>query len=380
MGVGYPASEGCSSSYPLSDYAAVGITTNAKTAEITLRNIDIHGLTTRGILGPIGGKFTVDHVRIAFNGAAGWDFDDGGNTPSGPASAVVASHLTVEWNGCNEEFPITHAVPAFSCFDQESGGYGDGIGTPDSPLNFSCDHCIFRYNTQDGFDLLHTSGSVISIRNSTSYGNMGQQWKMGAMKSVLFQNNITVNNCSRMSAPFDGSPSTYHRYLSLFCRAGGDGITFRISNGSKYIFQNNSFAGYGATSYDIACWERCDNVGIIFQNNLNIGYKNPTTGNVPGVFYLDNVQVNPFASLDHNIFFNMRICPPGISQRCSDPKIAKMPLWNGEASLDDIDFHLTPASPARGGGVAPVGISEDHDGRALLPGAGYDVGAYHFHP
>ncbi|MEO8737510.1 MAG: hypothetical protein ABI380_13340, partial [Edaphobacter sp.] len=177
-GTGYPASEGCSNSTPLSDYAANGIITDAKTASVLLKNLDIHGLTSRGIIGAIGGDVTVDHVRIAFNGMAGWDFDDGMGTRSAPGATVHASYLTVEWSGCNEEYPITHAIPAYRCFDQDNGGYGDGVGTPDTPLNLTCDHCTFRYNTQDGLDLLHASGSIISVRNSTSYGNMGQQWKI----------------------------------------------------------------------------------------------------------------------------------------------------------------------------------------------------------
>src|SRR5665213_1690297 len=168
VGAGHPASEGCRSDAPLSDYAGVGISTNSETANVLLKNLDIHGLTSRGIIGAIGGEVTADHVRIAFNGGGGWDFDDGRGTKSAPDAFVHASYLTVEWNGCNEEYPITHAVPAFSCFDENSGGYGDGVGTPGTPLNFTCDHCVFRYNTQDGLDLLHVHGSLITVTNSTS--------------------------------------------------------------------------------------------------------------------------------------------------------------------------------------------------------------------
>ena len=217
-GAGFPAPEGCSSSFPLSDYAGSGIVTDAGTAGLVLKNLDLHGLTSRGIIGAIGGDVTADHVRIAFNGMAGWDFDDGKGTKSTADATVHASYLTVEWNGCNEEYPITHATPAFSCFDQNKGGYGDGVGTPNTPLNFTCDHCTFRYNTQDGLDLLHVRGSLISVTNSRSYGNMGQQWKMGAMRKVVLQNNLTVHNCRRMSAAMQGAPEGYHRYLSLFCR------------------------------------------------------------------------------------------------------------------------------------------------------------------
>lgn len=101
----------CSSSLPLSDYASVGIGTNQTTADLTLRNLDIHGFASRGIIGAIGGDVFVDHVRIAYNAGAGWDFDDGSGTHSAPNAAVHASNLLVEWSGCNEEYPIKHARP-----------------------------------------------------------------------------------------------------------------------------------------------------------------------------------------------------------------------------------------------------------------------------
>jgi hypothetical protein len=380
VGAGYPASEGCHSDSPLSDYASKGIVTNNETAGVLLKNLDIHGLTGDGINGAIGGEVTVEAVRIAFNASAGWDFDDGNGTKSSPDAVVHAKYLMVEWNGCNEEYPITHKVPVFSCFDQNSGGYGDGVGTPNTPLNFSCDHCTFRYNTQDGLDLLHTSGSVISITNSVSYGNMGQQWKMGAMRSVLFENNVTVNNCRRMSAAMAGAPDGYHRYLSLFCRASGDGFGLSVNDDGNFVLRNNSFAGYGATTYDIECSGHCSRANITFQNNLHIGYKDPATGELPAVFYMTGLPRNPFAARDHNIYYRMRSCPSGSAEHCVNPKIVNMPAWNGEPSLDGLNFHLTSGSPARGAGVPVQGLTTDFDGKARPASGALDIGAYQFHP
>jgi hypothetical protein len=381
IGGNIPQSESCTAPHTgLGDYSATAISTSATTADVTLRDIDIHGLASRGIMGAIGGDFTVERVRIAFNGGAGWDFDDGKGTKNNDAAAVHASYLTVEWNGCTEEYPITHSVPAFACYDQDHGGYGDGIGTPNTPLNFSCDHCVFRYNTQDGFDLLHTKGSEISVTNSVSYGNMGQQWKMGTMKRVVFQNNLTVNNCRRMSAAFPGAPDRYHRDLSLFCRAGGDGIAFSVTNGSSYTFQHNSFAGYGATSYDIVCDGACSNAKLIYQNNLNIGYKDPATGKLPALFFLSDVPSSAITQ-DHNIYFNTRgMCSVKPTEHCWDPKIVGMPEWQGEASLDGINFHLTSGSQARGAGIANAGPKTDFDGVARPTGSAPDIGAFQYHP
>lgn len=376
--VNNPPAEKCNKSYPLSDYAGTGIVTDAGTGGVVLRNLDIHGLTSRGILGPIGGEVTADHVRIAFNGGAGWDFDDGRNTKNGLNAVVHASHLTVEWNGCNEEYPIAHPAPAFSCFDQDSGGYGDGVGTQDTTLDFTCDHCLFRYNTQDGLDLGHVHGSQIAIRNSTSYGNMGQQWKWGPMRSAVFQNNVTVHNCRRLSAAMPGAPEGYNRHLGLFCRAAGDGISFTISDDGTYILQNNSFAGYGATSYDMNCSGSCTKAKITFQNNLQVGYRDPKSGETPAVFYFTGLPRNPFAVRDHNIYYNMRGCPSGPDERCLNPRIANLPAWNGEASLDHIDFHLTSVSPARSAGVAIPELDVDHDGTKRPTNSPSDIGAFQY--
>lgn len=363
IGGGYAAPVvSCGTNYPLTDdWAANGITTDTGTHDVTLSDLNIHGFTGDGIRGAVGGLITMSHVHLGFNGSADWDFDDGtpAHTPSINNSSIVADHLVVEGAGCNEEYPIVHAgFPAASCFDQSSGGYGDGIGTPGTPLNFTCDQCIFRYNTQDGPDLLHTSGSVYKVTNSQSYGNMGQQWKLGPMKQVTFQNNTTVHNCQRMSKPIAGN-SAYLKYLSNFCRAGGDGIAMVINDSSVYTITNNSYAGYGATSYDISCSTNCTKPVITYENNLNIGYTQPTKGGQkPGVFYYE-MPYSPFLAQDHNIFYQMRSCPAG--GVCTDPIIANEPtdaqVTADETVLDNIDFHLTPTSSnAKAQGMSGVDI------------------------
>src|SRR6201999_4136700 len=113
--------------------------------------------------------------------------------------------------------------------------------------------------------------------NSQSYGNMGQQWKLGPMQTVLFQDNLTIHNCNRMSQAITGAPSGYNEYLSLFCRAAGDGFAMTMIDGGTDTFQNNSYAGYGSTTYDFECngAGTCDTASIVFENNLHIGYASP---------------------------------------------------------------------------------------------------------
>jgi hypothetical protein len=374
------STEHCSTSYPLDDYSDNGITTDVDTANLGLYDLDIHGFTSRAIIGPIGGLVTVDRVRGAYNAGAGWDFDDGNGTMSAAGAQVNATALAIEWNGCIEEYPIVDALPAHRCWDQSDEGYGDGVGTPNTGLNFTCDHCLFDHNTQDGLDLLHTSGSTIQVTHSLSYANMGQQWKMGAMQNVLFQNNETVHNCNRMSAAIPGAPASYNQGLSLFCRANGDGFAFSMTDTSTYTFQNNTFVGYGTVSYDIGCsGSDCSGAKLIFENNIDLGYPNPLNGNTPpALFYGESgVAAMPFTTRDHNIAYGFHTdqCPTGFTaETCASPQLMNQPTFTSEASLDDFDFHLATTSPAIGAGTPLATVTDDYSGTARPQGA-YDIGA-----
>jgi hypothetical protein len=357
----------CSSNYPLDDYASSGITTDASTANVLLQDLDIHGFTSRGIIGPIGGVVTVNRVRIGYNALAGWDFDDGNGTAS-VNGEVDASSLTIEWNGCDEEYPLAHATPAVSCYDENSGGYGDGIGTPSTPLTFRCDRCLVRNNTQDGFDLTHVTGNELAVTDSAVYANMGQQINFGPVTSVTMQNDLVVTNCNRMSAATATAPSTYNQLLSDFCRASGDGITIVLQSGETLALQNNSIVGYSATVFDISCATAgCSGASIAFQDNIVMGYVSPSynAGKQPGAFYLQSAtDASYFGARDHNIYFDVQGagCPSTghPDESCTDPLFVGEPVFTGESSLDDFDFALSANSPARAAGVQLPSVSTDY--------------------
>jgi len=364
-----PNGTACMKNYPLDDYASNGITTDVNTSDVNLIDLDIHGFTSRGAIGPLGGQVNVNHVRMGYNGEAGWDFDDGSGTVSPAGSLVNASYLTVEWSGCNEEYPITDTYPAANCSDQDSGGYGDGIGTPNTALDFICDHCDFNHNTQDGLDLLHTSSSNITVTNSYSHSNMGQQYKLGPMDKMTFQNNVALHNCSRMSAAIVGAPSGYNAALSLFCRAAGDGYAITLKPGGAYVFQNNTFVGYGTTSYDIGCSTAdCSTATFTYQNNLNIGYASLVDMSLPGLFYFETgIPDSIWTQRDHNLYYDFRgsTCPSTYAaELCSNPTLTDQPPYTQESDLDAIDFHLAAGSPAIGAGTPISGLTTNHDGTA----------------
>jgi hypothetical protein len=343
----------CPNSQPYGDDAKWGVLTNNKTSNITLQDVYIHGFTNIGMGGAIGGPFTLTRVSIDFNGFAGWNFDDGHNTPDAPGSSITASHVTMEGNGCLEEYPIVHTqFPALSCWDTDSGGFGDSWSGQDTKLDsLTCDHCVMAYNTKDGFIGPHTLIGYLKITNSESYGNMGQQWKWGTSpgSTTIFENNLTVGNCQRMSEPLPGSAAAAN---------------------SSVLFANNTTVGYSATMFDVSCQQSnaCNSTRFIFRNNIVLGYLNPRKGSSesPSLIYFSDPSVK--VDQDHDLFYNLRSKPcPLLGHSdliCDAPAFANQPPLTlaGEAQLDHFNFLPTSGSPANGHGIAVNGITTDYFG------------------
>lgn len=354
--IGVPAyPSGCRSDFPLDDYASNGIFTSTKTHDLLLQDLWIHGFTSRGIIGAIGGAVTARNVDIAYNGASGWDFDDGHATPM--VNAVLnLDHVTVEWNGCNQAYPGSGAA---SCYGQSTGGYGDGIGTPaHTCITANVDHSTFRYNTQDGFDFLHndTGKCSLNITNSTAYGNNGAQFKWGAHDDpATFTNNTVVGNCFRLSAPMKGQPPSFNQHLGDFCRAQ-DAIAFNIEPGGTAVFTNNSIVSYSPTTFDIDCADgNCSSSTLIFKDNIVLGYDNPGTYHGggepggPGGFYFGHSIGHITRS--NNYFYGLRgmKCLLTSGEKCVDPKFIGEPRFSKEQDLDTFNFHLSLGSSINAG-------------------------------
>jgi hypothetical protein len=377
-----PAS--CNRSTPLDDFDSDGVHTDVNTHDLLLQDMWIHGHTGRGIKGPIGGTVTCERCDIAYNGAAGWDFDNGNGTAS-VHGVWNFNHSTIEWNGCNQAYPGTGAI---SCYGQSNGGYGDGVGTPAGMcLAATIDHSAFNYNTQDGLDLGHGdtgTGCPLKITNSYAIGNGGATFKWGGNENpAVFTNNIAIANCMRMSAPIAGAAANYNAHLGDFCRAL-DALPFDFRQGGTLLFANNTIISYAPTTFDIACWDpSCSNSVLTFKNNIVLGYDNPKTYDLggksggPGLFYLEKSIGHTDRS--NNLFFGFRgvRCPTGHPyERCDDPKFVSQPRFTSEQDLDRLDLHLSPASPARGSGLPIPSVSIDYEGKPRPSSGNPDMGAY----
>jgi hypothetical protein len=359
---------GCAGQTPVADFDSDGVRTDANTHDVLLQDMWIHGHPGRGVKGPIGGVVTALRVDISTNGGAGWDFDDGAATPMGRGALWNFLYSTIEWSGCNQEYPAVDPIPVASCYSQSTGGYGDGVGTPaGTGLSVNIDHSQFLYNTQDGLDLGHvdTGGPyTLNITNSLAYGNSGGTFKWGANETTaVVTNNVAIANCRRMGSPIPGTPSNFNVRLADFCRAQ-DAIPIDFRQGGTLLFANNTVVTYAPTTFDIACWDAsCSNSTLNFFDNIVVGYDNPATysngGQVggPGLFYFQspigiiNRKNNIYSGIGHGF-----TCPTGFTgEKCVSPGFVGQPTGNGsafvESELDNYNFHLASGSAAIGAGI-----------------------------
>ena len=355
----YP--KACSTSPPLDDYGQNGIATNAATSNITLQDVYVHGFNSSGLQGPIGGPITMNRVSVGFNAFAGWNFDDGNDTPDASGSQILASYVTMIGNGCAEQYPLVNAFPALACHDSNSGGFGDAWSGQDTELDaFTCDHCAMMYNTKDAFIGPHTQMKSLTITNSVSIGNMGAQWKWGTSlnATVEFLNNLTVMNCHRMQEILPGAPQNFDAgtglggsYLTGYCRGAGNGFSINTRAGSTNTYANNTVIGANATIVYLDCGyystgntlheeSNCGTTANNFVDNVFLGYVDPSNGSGqnPGLWY-PNPGSGIVITSSNNDEYGIRngdTC--GLNGiLCADPLFVNEPAmaWPGsEAALD----------------------------------------------
>ncbi len=273
---------------------AYGIYESALTASVNYTDLLIHGLQ-EAIHGATGVGVVMNRVHSRGNKIAGIDMDD---SPFGLSNVSVAGGLTltnstIEFSGCNEEYPVVHNYPYTECRDQSTGGYGDGFGTASTSGDWIFDHDVWFANFQDGLDLLHSGMRTLSVTNSQSIANDGQAYKIGSGDNVIFRNNIAVINCARILYTFGDEPSSAIVPGVSPCRAAGDGLVFSFTDQGTYQVQDNSFVGYDSTLFDLKCeggWDYCSDAASIFQNNLVVAYATSLDGGdgrQPGLFYTE---------------------------------------------------------------------------------------------
>jgi hypothetical protein len=217
--------------YPYGGWAADGLYAE-DSADVHLRDVNIHGLATAGIRAGRLSNWTVENVRLAGNGWIGWEGDiDGNDSNSG---TMLFRHWTVEWNGCGETYPGEQPT---GCWDENVGGYGDGVGVGATGGDWIIEDAAILHNTSDGLDLLyHQLGGRIVINRVRAEGNAGNQVKVAGQATIT--NSVLVGNC----AFFEGKSYTY--YVDP-CRAEGNTLAVAYTGGEGVSIVNSTFYGQG---------------------------------------------------------------------------------------------------------------------------------------
>ncbi len=351
--------------FPYGDWAPVGLYAE-DSANVHISHLNIHGLAHTGVWAGRLRDWTIEHVRIAGNGWAGWDGDiDGDDSNSG---TLTFRHWVVEWNGCVETYPDKKFT---GCWAQTAGGYGDGVGTGRTGGNWVIEDSVFRYNTSDGLDLLYVRepDSSITIRRTIAVGNAGNGIKTNGNLTMV--NSVVVGNCGF----FNGKNFTYNVDN---CRAAGNALAITLRPGNRATVVNSTITGHGDCLTELICEGSCNGSELLtLRNDIFIGHQEFLDPNDRTCFiYHEGFPNNP-VDIDYSIVYNIKgDCPTNNHNMCQDPLVVN-------PDENSFDGHLQENSPAIDNGL-PVGSveglvpAEDIEGVHRPQDSGVDIGAYEY--
>ena len=344
---------------PYGQWASVGVSAKAS-SNVWMHDVNIHGLANRGLVAGGLTDWTVERVKIKANGWAGWDGDVG--TGSSNSGAIVLRQVEIAWNGCGEKWQ-TGAI--HGCWGQQSGGYGDGLGTATTGGNWLIEDSFFHHNTSDGLDLLYMDGaatSSVTIRRVYAAGNAGNQLKTKGQ--TLIENSVVVGNCAYFNGQFSMTDMDQ-------CRALGNAISIGLIGGQTTTVRNNTVIGEGDC---LILSENGDAASqLIIQNNALVGqidWRGNKQGN-PGELACGHYSYNSPNPTVYagNLFYNVKQaqCPAG-SICAQDPKFKNM-------TMASFDAEPLAGSPVIDKGIAISGMTTDFLLQPRPSGAAFDIGA-----
>lgn len=267
-----------SGSYPFGAFARTGMTLGS--LGITLKDVYVHGLAIYAIVANAMTNPTFTRVWAIGNGFGGIILgNDGASAITGKVSF---KQPIIEWNGCQEKYPLSVASinsPSNykNCFGQTSGGYGDGLAFGATGSLSAGDWELIgpgsvSFNTSDGLDILHGIGGVgtDNIDKIRFEGNAGQQIKVTGLTANI-TNSVVIGDCgwwygAAQSVAGGMAPGDS-------CRAGGSTIAYNIRTGTTISFYNDTFATNGILlNPNDSPANGCDVTTIQnFKNNIVIG-------------------------------------------------------------------------------------------------------------
>ena len=360
---------------PFGAWASRGIYAR-DSSNVTLQDLNIHGLANRGILAGRLSNWSLNRVRIVANGWAGWDGDLAESAGSSNSGNISFQSVEVGWNGCGESYP---AKRIFGCWGQQQGGYGDGLGTTKTSGNWTFQNSYFHHNTQDGLDLLYAdTTATISVQQSHAEGNAGNQMKLAGSPTV--ENSIIVGNCSYFTGVdyMIGNNSAGADSAGDICRALGNALVLAMQPSLKALVRYNTITGEGDCL--ILAIHGDGNSAIAIQNNALIGkpaWLKTTQSPQPQScgFYWDSGPAAWPVAFAGNLFWKAKdnACPAGVGNKCNvDPHIVNADLF----SFDPMPKPDSPMINAAATVAGTVGMDARNFPRPTL--GGYDIGAMQY--
>lgn len=325
---------------PYGDWAPYGLFAE-DSANVHLRDLNIHGLASGGVHAGRLTDWTVDNVRIAGNGTVGWDGDLWGDGSDSNTGTLIFRHWTVEWNGCGETYPGGEPV---GCWGQEAGGYGDGVGTGETGGDWIIEDSVFLHNTSDGLDLLyHTLGGSITLNRVRAEGNAGNQIKVSGRTAIT--NSVMVGNC----AFFENQPFTY---WVDHCRALGNTLAIIFTGGEQASIVNSIVYGQGDGLVMGGPREgfQCNGAETITaRNSIFVGDTDYfDSSDITFLFYQEgcsNLKLNSDYNLIHNVK-NIDCGTTGDYSASGTHDLCQEPLLAGLLSGMEYGMAPGPGSPA----------------------------------
>ena len=173
-------------------WAKTGLSARAS-SNVWLHDLNIHGMAHQGVLAAGLTNWTVERVKLIANGRVGWVGDLGATGSSSNSGRIVLRDVEVGWNGCGERWQTR---TPWACWAQQTGGYGDGLGTTYTGGQWLIEDSYFHHNTADGLDLRYMDGAdttSVIVRRLHAVGNAGNQLKVRGTATI--ENSVIVSNC-----------------------------------------------------------------------------------------------------------------------------------------------------------------------------------------
>lgn len=392
---------------PFGTWAARGITSNNST-NVSYTNVDIHGIAGKGLFAYRIGDWSLTDTRIIANGFVGWDSDGSGDDSY--TGTVTLTRSKIEWNGCGEVYPLTTSNLSSStdkhhCWSQDQGGFGDGIGLGDgAPGNWTFVDSSVSWNTSDGVDLLHGSGTgTVIFYRSKAEGNAGQAFK-SSVGTTYIENSFLIGNCGFFSGQSftstksnTGTPTGFNN-----CRAAGDTVAFaHLTAGQKLYVYNSTILSNGNVIF-LSSGTGCDGTSVYKVDNSIIrgGTEFNDGSDLSDLYYpsgSDGNGAGPCGSLaidmDNSILYGSKNaasdtdCTGGTNNSCNVDPLFEGTILQGPASPGYYtntnyvaQLTLASGSPARDDASEAITCNQDCtvDFNNFTRGASWDIGAYEY--